>query len=130
MKIKNTPILSAIILLIFLASAGIILSVYALLLQKQVITVAFAKSRTAISAIGPLKADQDYLTAFFYPQTTHVEPLLLLMLGTGLLSIVTGIKMIRSRRLRLPLKSTTPATTADLPLGLSKDKPTSLPEIT
>ncbi|MEW6127521.1 MAG: hypothetical protein AB1757_10840 [Acidobacteriota bacterium] len=45
----------------------------------------------------------DALIGFLYSPGTHFEPLLLFLLGVGLLSIVTGIKMMRSKRLHLPV---------------------------
>jgi hypothetical protein len=59
------------------------------------------------------KEGQKFLSELSYLlPTTHFEPLVLFLLGTTILSIVTGINLLRSRKMGFPLNS---APQADLP---------------
>jgi hypothetical protein len=72
---------------------------------EQGTQMASAKA-TSLSPDSPAKDGQEY--PWVPSPTAHFEPFLLLMLGTFLLSIATGIKFFRSRKGRLESPPATP----------------------
>jgi hypothetical protein len=94
--------------ILLLLIAGILISVSpadAEQASAQNAELVIAKSSVADHS-NHSKEGQKTLSEFFYPlPTTQFEPLLLLLLGTVLLSIVTGINLLRSRKLGFPLHS-------------------------
>jgi hypothetical protein len=106
MKHIKTP--SPIYLLLPLI-AGIIFCACILQVQKQGTEIAMAKSN-AIDYDNNSKEGQNFRTEFSYGlPAKHFEPFLLFMLGTIILSIVTGINLLRSRKVAFPLHSVNPA---------------------
>jgi hypothetical protein len=102
MKYVKAP--RSICLLLFLI-AGIAFFAHIVQTQKQDAEIAMAKSN-AIHYDSPSKEGPNFLTEFSNGLPAgHVEPLLLFMLGTILLSVVTGINMLRSRKVEFPLPS-------------------------
>jgi hypothetical protein len=105
---KHIKTLSPIYLLLPLI-AGIIFCAHILEVQKQGTEIAMAKS-SAIDYDNNLKEGQNFPTEFAYGlQAKHFEPFLLFMLGTIILSIVTGINLLRSRKIAFPAHSVNPA---------------------
>ncbi len=91
--------------ILFLIIVGIISSVRAMQSQKQDLQTAMAKS-SAIDFDSRSKGVQESLINFSYRlPVAHFEPLLLLVLGTFLLSIVTGINIFRARKVGFQVNS-------------------------
>ncbi len=125
MKFKNQTIIFSSLLFLILTSGGVIISVRALESQQHNTWIAWTKNSQPLPDKNPSTQNPTYPSEVLYLSTAHVEPLLLFMLGAGLLLIVTGIKMIHSRRLRLPLDSASSSASATPPplrLPLSKGK--------
>lgn len=110
MKHKKTSSSTIIFLLLV---AGIIFSIFSVQAGQQTdAKLAMAKS-SVVDHNSSSKEGQKYFSEVYYPlPTTHFEPLLLFMLGTILLSIVTGINLLRARKIEFPLHS---GGQADLP---------------
>jgi len=95
--------------------AGIILCAHILQVQKQGTEIAMAKS-SAIDYDNNSKEGQNFLTQFSYGlPAKHLEPFLLFMLGTSILSVVTGINLLRSRKVAFPVHSVKPADLVNQP---------------
>ena len=106
MKPRKT---SSYLYILFLISIGTFSSVRAMESAQQEVETAMVKSST-IDYDTTSKESQDSLIDFSYRlPLTHFEPLLLLVLGTVLLSIVTGVNIFRSRKVGLHLNSATQA---------------------
>ena len=106
MKHIKTP--SPIYLLLPLI-AGIIFCAHILQVQKQDTEIAMAKT-SAVDYDTNSKEGQNLLTEFSYGlPAKHFEPFLLFMLGTTILSVVTGINLLRARKVAFPAHSVTPA---------------------
>ncbi len=128
MKFKKPTIIFSLLILFILTSVGIFISVRAMQSQQQ--DTLMARTETGQPPIykNHSTARRNYPSELIYLSTTHFEPLLLFMLGAGLLLIVTGIKMIHSRKHRLELDSASPtAARTNQPLRLPKGKRVSSP---
>jgi hypothetical protein len=112
------------IYLFLLIFAGMVFSSHAEQTQKQDVEIAMAKN-SAVDYDKQSKETQNFLTDFSYGlPATHFEPFLLFMLGTILLSIVTGINLFRSRKLGFPLHSVSPADLTSQPKVGAQKSPT------
>jgi hypothetical protein len=112
MKHKKTRSSTFIFLLLV---AGIIFSIFSVKAgqgQHSDAEIAMAKT-SVVDPTSSSKEGQKFFSEVSYPlPTTHFEPMLLFMLGTILLSIVTGINLLRARKIEFPLHS---VGQADLP---------------
>lgn len=125
MKINKATIIFPLLFLFTLISLGIILSVRVAQSREQEALVAWTETRQPLNYKNPSTESRTYPSDIIYLSTTQFEPLLLFMLGAGLLLIVTGIKMIHSRKLRLPLDPASPQATTSkqqLRVPLAKGK--------
>jgi hypothetical protein len=104
---KHTKTSSSTFIFLLLV-AGIIFSIFSVQAgqeQAPEADIALAKS-SVVDHNSSSKEGQKFFSEVSYPlPTTHFEPLLLFMLGTILLSIVTGINLLRARKIEFPLHS-------------------------
>jgi putative Mn2+ efflux pump MntP len=100
--LKTTSPFYSFLLLIFI-TVGILFSARAKQPLPQDLQIAMAKTKTIDN---PAQESRDYGKEFsFALPLTHFEPLLLFMLGTVLLSIVTGVNLLRSGKINWHLHS-------------------------
>lgn len=111
MKFKKIQILSSFLLLFILASAAIIYSLQAKPFETQHNAIAMNGDNRDPLVTPTHPSSVDALVGFFNKPGNHFEPFLLFLLGVGLLSIATGIKMMRSKRLQMSLTSSAQGTT-------------------
>ena len=105
MKYRN--IRNSISLLLFFVSGMIfpVVFTYAEQAHMQNAEIAMAKS-SAVDYDNRSKEGQSLLSEFsFGLPMTRFEPFLLFILGTILLSIVTGINLLRARKVEFPMHS-------------------------
>jgi hypothetical protein len=104
---KHTKTSSSTFIFLLLV-AGIIFSIFSVQAgqgQAPEAKIALAKSSVVDPNSGS-EEGQKFFPEVSYPlSTTHFEPLLLFMLGTILLSIVTGINLLRARKIEFPFHS-------------------------
>jgi hypothetical protein len=105
MKYQKTNSPFYLFLLLIFLTIGTIFSVRTKPTAPQEVQLALAKSNTLQYDDG-VQEDRDYGKELSYlVPLIHFEPLLLFMLGTLLLSIVTGVNLVRARKIGLHLHS-------------------------